>query len=145
MAPTPKWVEKITEKVWAEHGRGEPPNVVWRESKTKNGASGHCLYSGRRIVVTMGVTNYWDGTSIKTKVTKADVLDAKITLLHELAHALTPHHNHDATFYKMMAMLCRENGVKKTETLDHGKSRGYYRSMRRGWLDTMPSKTATPA
>jgi len=91
MATAPAWAQALTAKVLKDrdyHG----VYLVWHRRKT-DASSGHC--GGRRIVVTAG-------TSRK---------DAKLVLLHEVAHALNRGDHHGPKFWDTAWELYRDYGV----------------------------------
>ena len=77
MAAPPKWAQDLMldASVWWESqgNKVRSYNLVWRRRSKGRYSSGTTYLIGTRIVVTAG----------------SDRLDAKLILLHELAHSLT--------------------------------------------------------
>jgi hypothetical protein len=107
----PAWAVALVEAVCADAGVA-PPRLSWR---------------GRRGEHSTGVARRHDGM-IAVRA-GADVLDQRLTLLHELAHWLapaparrdgrrrrrTPHH--DVTFYRIAFDLYRRHGLADADAL----------------------------
>ena len=98
----PQWASALTARVCEDY-RLPPPNLVWRRSRPRSArsagtvdyATGRTFPSGR-IVVTAG----------------ADRKDAKLVLLHELAHYVAgTEENHNAVYWRMAWTLYRVYGV----------------------------------
>ena len=117
MAQAPKWARDLTAKVLADQGQYHGIKLDWRRSAKGEESSGTAYPSVRRIVVTAGSSRK----------------DAKLVLLHELAHILTPKHNHDATYWDKAWELYRDYGVnlvyaqKREFTYKAGARAGYKR------------------
>ncbi len=108
MAEVPAWASELVVLTCAEAGVA-PPRLAWRI---------------RERVASSGVTRR--GTGSISVVAGTDVLDQRITLLHELAHWLTlpavrarrgrvPHH--DASFYRAAFALYARHGVRADTAL----------------------------
>jgi hypothetical protein len=108
---TPPWAVALTASVCAEAGI-DPPLLLWRRS-LRTASSGLARPDAGRISVTAG----------------SDVLDTRLTLLHELAHWLShaasptrgrrrrrvPHH--DRAFYAIAFRLYLRHGFEPAEAL----------------------------
>lgn len=94
MADTPVWAERLLSEAWQRHSLGQAPTLAWRKSKIATLSTGRYSPGKNHIVVTAG----------------SDRIDQKVVLLHELAHALTPKHIHDKTFWTCFWMLVKWHG-----------------------------------
>jgi len=104
----PAWALELVERVCADAGVA-PPRLVWRTRRTEHSTGVARRHAGT-IVVRAGV----------------DPLDVRLTLLHELAHWLTPlparrgrrrtpHHGRD--FYRVAYALYRRHGLTDADAL----------------------------
>lgn len=113
MSAPPVWATDLLAQVWTHYTDSTPPELCWRRSR-RIGSSGRA-WPRRRIVVTAGT----------------DRNDARIVLLHEVAHCLVgPGHHHDGSFWVMAwlvftryhgpvplaRILAREAGYRTTST-----------------------------
>lgn len=73
----------------------------WRRSAVSQATTGHCYPYEYRIVVTVGGTNE---------------NEHKVVVLHEIAHARTPGHNHDEQFWDELYRLCKAEGLVQAAT-----------------------------
>ena len=103
---TPRWALSLVASVCAEAGSAQP-RISWRSR-----ASEHST----------GVTRRTDG--IVAVRAGSDELDQRLTLLHELAHWLTPTRrrrgrtpHHDRAFYRAAFDLYRSHGVPDADAL----------------------------
>lgn len=89
--PAPQWASDLKAKVL---GRRKGPRLIWK-LRSAASSSGVCFYSGR-IIVRAGTDEH----------------DAKMVLLHELAHWLTGEgHHHDKAFWKRAFKLYEAHGL----------------------------------
>ena len=96
MAAPPKWAQDLMldASVWWESqgNKVRSYNLVWRRRSKGRYSSGTTYLIGTRIVVTAG----------------SDRLDAKLILLHELAHSLTVNdYKHGSEFWDVAWTLYR--------------------------------------
>lgn len=84
----------MVEAVCAREGIERPP-IRWhfRDAKYTTGVTYH--KRDRGIAVTLGT----------------DHLEARVVVLHELAHWMTPKHHHDRTFWTTAMWLYRSEGI----------------------------------
>ena len=96
MSAPPKWANDLFDAVWWAHGEPQAiPRLTWRRSRVHGLSSGRYLTREHRIVVTAGKSRQ----------------DQKLTLLHEIAHALTPGEHHSDHFWMVAWKLYRRWGV----------------------------------
>lgn len=98
----PRWAQDLAldASLWWEHEGHEPvlPELVWRRADRHQTSAYCCIVQGKeRIALTAG----------------RDRTDAKLCLLHEMAHALT-HQAHTATFWATAWQLYRRYKVPIT-------------------------------
>jgi hypothetical protein len=104
---SPGWARDLVGRVCAAGGV-EPPRLAWRQ---------------RRGVHSTGVTRRLDG--LVAVRAGADPLDQRLTLLHELAHWLSPPPRHRGTrsehhgraFYAIAFDLYRRHGIGEADAL----------------------------
>ena len=93
MAEQPKWADKLIEKVkgWCEEQGREwkAPSFEWGKWQQVNSRGSY--YHSNRIFIRLG--------KYRT--------DAKLVLLHEIAHSLTPGQHHNLDFWDMAWALYR--------------------------------------
>ena len=104
---TPAWARSLVGEVCAEADTQAPARVRW---------------STRPREASSGVTRRHDGSI--SIVAGTNPVDQRLTLLHELAHWLTPMHrrrgrhvHHDARFYAIAFDLYRRNGLTAEEAV----------------------------
>jgi hypothetical protein len=104
----PAWAVELTLEVCTEAGIAPPDRLVWRR-RSGDVSTGTTRHGDRTVVVRAGT----------------DALDQRVTLLHELAHWLTPtrrrqsrrtaHHGRD--FYRTALALYSRHGVSEADAL----------------------------
>jgi hypothetical protein len=102
----PAWADALVESVCAE-ARVAPPRLLWRS---------------RRAVASTGVARRSEGTvSVRAG---SDLLDQRLTLLHELAHWIAPPGrrrrrsvHHGRAFYAVAFELYRRHGIPDADAL----------------------------
>lgn len=123
---TPKWAEKIIGEVCDRHGIPQPV-VIWRRRQAN--------YSTGRAWHSYGL-GCWNGRIVITA--GKERADAKMTLLHELAHIIAPKgEHHSKEFYTIAFRLYRMyklpmNKCKRREYAykPRGAKQGYLASRR---------------
>jgi hypothetical protein len=111
---TPSWAARLVAQVCAEAEAPEPV-LRWRRAG-RSPSSGVTRKAAGVVVVTAG----------------SDLLDQRLTLLHELAHWLGPAvrrtrrgrvAHHDARFYAAAFRLYQENGIEPAEAVTREAAR----------------------
>ncbi len=131
----PAWASELIGAVCASAGVEPPPIVRWRRRSGAH-ASGLTRPSLGIVAVSAG----------------SDELDARLTLLHELAHWIGPHArsgrrraaHHDRAFYMRAFPLYRAHGIPDTEALAREGSR-YPSSLRHAAALEVPGAAAALA
>jgi hypothetical protein len=104
-APAPAWATALVAEVCAEAGVA-PPRLAWRRRRSA-ASTGVARRSAGMIAVRAG----------------DDPLDQRLTLLHELAHWLSPpvrrrrSPHHGRAFYRVAFALDRRHGVPEADAL----------------------------
>ncbi|MDP2684760.1 MAG: hypothetical protein Q8P20_07040 [bacterium] len=93
----PKWAQELTLKAciwWEKQGHAtEIPDIMWKHSKYSKQSSGKC---------------YSDSISITSGT---DRKDAKLVVLHELAHWFNPAEHHGLAFWQTAWELYKWAGL----------------------------------
>ncbi|URP22098.1 SprT-like protease [Microbacterium phage Big4] len=85
-------IQQITQlgyQIMAEHGL-HGWTIVWDNARNRGG---QCRYSSRTISLSRLIVPTWEDAEIRN------------VLLHEIAHALTPGHSHDAVWRRQLLSM----------------------------------------
>ena len=105
MSPDEKWARRVVAEVCLDYGIREP-EFVWRESRTKPYASGHCYWGWEtRIVITAGCPTLPMIPHYKGLTTS---VDNRTTVCHELAHLITRRGHASNRFWEVDWELIRK-------------------------------------
>jgi hypothetical protein len=114
MPKVPKWANKLTDRVCADRGVSRPL-IIWRKF-SRESSSGLCWTTLNKVQVNAGRSRR----------------DARLVLLHELAHAIRGEikataasgivHYHDEQFWRIAFTLYREYGVPMKYAVDREAS-----------------------
>lgn len=115
----PKWAQELalSALVYLETKgyKVEVPPIHWRHSKYNNSSSGIC-YQHKHITVTAG----------------KDRRDAKLVLLHEIAHWVLPDKEHHGdNFWRLAFDLYRTNGLPVRVCINRESGETHRRSRQR--------------
>lgn len=128
MSAPPQWASELVAQVCEYERRAFPPRLVWRRAHPRHGhprqhgSSGRTDFDGNRIVVTAG----------------SSTKDARLVLLHEMAHALSPiREHHGPLFWAKAWDLYERFGVPLVYALV--REAGY----RKASIDRCPLPSAT--
>lgn len=94
IGPVPEWAKRYV----AKYGRANVSSLTVRQSRTKDYTSGHCWYSGGRLVVTFSLPG-------------SDERERQASVLHEIAHALATYDDHGDRFYAKWYELLKAEGL----------------------------------
>lgn len=103
VASVPQWAQDLILRVAVDEGRDSLPELTWRKTRRAFSSSGRAWPPGRnpaypngRVIVTAGIDRKYQ----------------KLTLLHELAHWLSPvGEHHGPSFWDKAWELYRRYGV----------------------------------